>query len=62
MGLAGEWWFLEAKMWVKVEMQWSEVSGRDLVGLGMKDERERERERERKLFVGGVFVCVATCL
>ena len=44
MGLAGEWWFLEAKRWVKVEMQWSEVSGRDLVGLGMKDERERERE------------------
>ena len=62
MGLAGEWWFLEAKRWVKVEMQWSEVSGRDLVGLGMKDERERERERESKLFVGGVFVCVATCL
>ena len=60
MGLAGEWWFLEAKRWVKVEMQWSEVSGRDLVGLGMKD--ERERERESKLFVGGVFVCVATCL
>ena len=60
MGLAGEWWFLEAKRWVKVEMQWSEVSGRDLVGLGMKD--ERERERESKLFVKVVFVCVATCL
>ena len=44
--------------WVKVEMQWSEVSGRDLVGLGMKD----KRERESKLFVGGVFVCIATCL
>ena len=55
MGLAGEWWFLEAKMWVKVEMQWSEVSGRDLVGLGMKDERERERERVNCL--SGAFLC-----
>ena len=55
MGLAGEWWFLEAKRWVKVEMQWSEVSGRDLVGLGMKDERERERERVNCL--SGAFLC-----
>ena len=36
---------MAARRWVKVEMQWSEVSGRDLVGLGMKDEFERERER-----------------
>ena len=57
MGLAGEWWFLEAKRWVKVEMQWSEVSGRDLVGLGMKDERERERERERVNCLSRSFLC-----